>query len=40
MWYWRRMEKVKWTEKVTNEQVHERIGEKMRLVNNILEKPI
>ena len=25
---WRRMEKIKWSEKVTNEQVLERIGEK------------
>ena len=30
------MEKIKWSEKVTNEQVLERIGEKRTLVNNIL----
>ena len=28
MWCWRRMEKIQWSEKVTNEQVLERIGEK------------
>ena len=30
------MEKIQWSEKVTNEQVLERIGEKRTLVNNIL----
>ena len=30
------MEKIKWSEKVTNEQVLERIGEKRTLLNNIL----
>jgi hypothetical protein len=33
---WRRMEKIKWSEKVTNEQVLERIGEKRTVVNDIL----
>ena len=28
MWCWRRMEKIKCSEKVTNEEVLERIGEK------------
>ena len=36
MWCWRRMEKIKWSEKVTNEQVLDRIGEKRTLLNNIL----
>ena len=41
MWCWRRMEKIKWSEKVTNEQVLDRIGEKRTLLNNILpEEPI
>jgi hypothetical protein len=31
MWYWRRMEKIKWSEKVTNTQVLEHIGEKTLL---------
>ena len=35
---WRRMEKIKWSEKVTNEQVLERIGDKRTLVNNILRR--
>ena len=30
------MEKIKWSEKVTNEQVHERIGKKRTFPNNIL----
>ena len=36
MWYWRRMEKIKCSEKVTNQQVHERIGEKRTLLNENL----
>jgi hypothetical protein len=30
--HWRRMKKVKWSEKVTNEQVPEREGEKRTLM--------
>ena len=36
MWCSRRTEKIKWSEKVTNEQVPERIGEKRTFLNNIL----
>ena len=36
MWCWRRMEKIKLPEKVTNEQVIKYIGEKRTLENNIL----
>ena len=36
MWCWRRMEKIKWSERVTNEQVLDRIGEKRTLLKNIL----
>ena len=32
------MEKIKWLEKVTSEQVLERIGEKRILLNNILRR--
>ena len=32
------MEKIKWSEKVTNEQVLERIGVKMTLINIILRR--
>ena len=38
MWCWRRMEKIKWSEKVTNEQVLGRIGENRTLINNILRR--
>ena len=38
MWCWRRMEKLKWSEKVTNEQVLELIGEKRTLINKILRR--
>ena len=33
---WKRMEKIKWSEKVTHEQVLDHIGEKRTLLNNIL----
>ena len=32
------MEKIKWSEKVTNEQVLDLIGEKRTLINNILRR--
>ena len=32
MWCWWRMEKIKWSEKVTNEQVLDRIGRKRTLL--------
>ena len=32
------MEKIKWSEKVTNEQDLDRIGEKRTLLNNILRR--
>jgi hypothetical protein len=38
MWGWRRMEKIKWSGKITNEQVLERKGEKRTLLNNILSR--
>ena len=34
------MEKIKWSEKVTNEQVLDRIGEKRTLLNNILRRKV
>jgi hypothetical protein len=41
MWYWRRMEKIKCSEKVTNAQVLQHIGEKRTLLDNTLRrKPI
>ena len=38
MWCCRRMEKIKWPEKVTNEQVLDRIGEKRLLLSIILRR--
>ena len=38
MWCWRRMAKIIWSEKVTNEQVLDCIGEKRTLLNNILRR--
>jgi len=40
LWCWRRMENIKWSEKVTNEQVIERIGEKKKLLNYILRRKV
>ena len=40
MWCWRRIEKIKWSEKVTNQQVLDRIGEKRALLNNILRRKV
>ena len=41
MWGWRKMEKIKLSEKVTNTEVIERKGERKTLLNNILRrKPI
>ena len=34
------MEKIKWSERVTNEQVLDRIGEKRILLNNILHRKV
>jgi hypothetical protein len=38
MWFWSRMENIKWSEKVTSEKGLERIGEKRTLLNNILRR--
>jgi hypothetical protein len=38
MWCWRRKKKIKWSQKVTNEQVLERIEGERTLINNILRK--
>ena len=34
------MEKIKWSEKVTNEQVLERMREKRTILNNILRRKV
>ena len=35
---WMRMEKMKWSEKVANEEVLDRIGEKRALLNYVLHR--
>ena len=35
MWIWRRMEKINWRDKITNEQVLEIVKEKRTLINVI-----
>ena len=40
MWCWRRMENIKWSEKVTKEQVLDRIGEKRALLNNFQRRKV
>ena len=40
MRFWRKMEKAKCSEKLTNKLVLERIGEKKTLVNNILRRKV
>ena len=36
MWYWRTMQRIKWSEKLTTEQVLECIEEERTLLNKIL----
>ena len=36
MWRWKRMEKIIWSEELTNKEVFERIEEKRKPLNNIL----
>jgi hypothetical protein len=35
MWYWRRMEKISWTDRVTNEEVLQRVKEERNIVHTI-----
>ena len=35
MWAWRKMEKISWTERKTNEEVLEKIGEERTLIRTI-----
>jgi len=35
MWMWRRVEKISWTERVTNEEVLRRVGEKRTMVDTV-----
>ena len=38
MWLWRRMEKISWTEKITNEAVLKIVGEKQVMVDVIIQR--
>ncbi len=38
MWMWRRMEGVKWEDRVRNEEVLRRVGEKREILKNNKEK--
>jgi hypothetical protein len=38
MWLWRRMEKISWTEKKSNEEVLQMVGEKRKLVEVIVQR--
>ena len=38
MWYWRRMEEIKWPDKVTNKQVFDHIGEKRTPLSKVLRR--
>ena len=38
IWCWRKIEMIKWSEKVTNEEVLEHIPEKRTLLNNIVHR--
>jgi hypothetical protein len=35
MWLWRRMEKISWTDKITNEEVLERVGINRQLMSEL-----
>ena len=38
MWIWRRMEKISWTDKVTNEEVLRRVNKDMQILNSALQR--
>jgi len=35
MWIWRRMEKISWLDKVTNEEVLRRVNEERQILNSV-----
>ena len=35
MWIWRRMERVSWMDKITNEEILNKVGEKRQLISGI-----
>ena len=38
MWLWRRMERVSWMDKITNEEILNKVGEKRQLISVIRKK--
>ena len=38
MWLWRRIEKISWTEKITNNEVLRRVGEKWSLIDTVVNR--
>ena len=36
MWIWRKMERISWTEKITNEEVFRRVGESRTMMMTIV----
>jgi hypothetical protein len=38
MWIWRRMEKISWKDKITNEEVLRRVGEERKLIDTIVRR--
>ena len=38
MWLWRRMERISWKDKISNEEVLERVGVKRDLMDNYVKK--
>ena len=38
MWIWRRMERISWTEKISNEEVLRRVGEKRSMADTIVRR--
>jgi hypothetical protein len=35
MWYWRRMEKISWTDRVRNEEVLHRVKEERNIIHTV-----
>jgi len=38
MWLWQSIEKIKWTDHVSNEEVLQRVGKQQQLINHLRER--
>ena len=38
MWIWRKMERISWTEKITNEEILRRVGESRTMMMTIVRR--